>query len=231
MSDSPEGTSEHAPFPLIFAAPSGAGKTTLAHRLRERRNDVAFSVSATTRPPRAYEADGRDYHFVSEAEFRRMIEAGELLEWAEVHGNLYGTPRRNLREAAQRGMYLLLDIDVQGARNVSQALPEAVSIFVLPPTGTELFNRLARRGSESESVRLRRLANARAELAAASEFDYVIVNREVEAATDVVEAILRAEAYRARHARGLKQRIARTQREIDDCLAQNPHQTQERISQ
>jgi len=118
-------------FPLVMAAPSGAGKTTIARALRERRKDVVFSVSATTRPPRPGERDGVDYHFVDHAGFRRMIDGGELIEWAEVHGNLYGTPLRNVADAVARREYLLLDIDVQGARQIRGKLPEAVFVFVL----------------------------------------------------------------------------------------------------
>lgn len=208
-----------APFPLIFAAPSGAGKTSIAHALRERRDDVVFSVSATTRPPREYERDGVDYFFRTEEQFRHMIAQGELLEWAEVHGNLYGTPRWNLEAAATSSRHLVLDIDVQGSRLVRHAVPTAVSIFVLPPSGQELVRRLSGRGSESGETRLRRLRAARHEIAAAAEFDYVIVNESLDGSVDLVEAILRAEARRTARLPGLGGFIDRLCREVDEDLA------------
>lgn len=186
-----------ARFPVIFAAPSGAGKTTIARSLAKRRSDVVFSISATTRPPRSYERNGVDYFFSSETEFRRMIDAGELLEWAQVHGNYYGTPRRNLEMAHERDSFLLLDIDVQGSRQVRERVPQAVSVFVLPPSGAELARRLVGRGSEDAAVQQRRLRAARDEIRSAGEFDYVLVNEDVERSVDAVEAILRCEQHRA----------------------------------
>lgn len=206
-------------FPVIFAAPSGAGKTSIARALADRRDDVEFSVSATTRPPRGYERDGVDYHFHSEHEFRRMIEAGELMEWARVHGNYYGTPRENVERARMRGRFLLLDIDVQGSRQVKEAIAEAVSIFVLPPSGIELARRLAGRGSESEEVRSRRLQAAREEIRAASEFDYVIVNESVDTSVDLVEAVLTAERHRVGRMEHLEQVVDRLCLEVDGCLS------------
>lgn len=216
------------PFPVIFAAPSGAGKTSIAQALRARRTDVRFSVSATTRPPRDYEREGVDYFFRSEEEFRRMIDAGELLEWARVHGSYYGTPRRNLDDALAGDEYLILDIDVQGSRQVRRLVPDAVAIFVLPPSGGELARRLAGRGSEGEEVRRKRLRAAREEIAAAAEFDYVIVNHDIERSVDVVEAILAAEAHRSRRLPGLSESIHRLCREVDACLepaAEGPETT------
>lgn len=192
------GTLRARTFPLVLSAPSGAGKTTIARRLRERRGDVVFSVSATTRAPRDYEVDGRDYHFVPVESFRAMIERGELLEWAEVHGNYYGTPRSNLDEAVARGEFLLLDIDVQGARQIRLQAPDALHLFVLPPSGRELMERLLGRGSESGEVRQRRLRNACAEVREAAEFDYVVVNDDLDATVDAIEGILASEAHRVR---------------------------------
>ena len=205
-------------FPLVLSAPSGAGKTTIARRLRERRADVVFSVSATTRPARPGEVDGRDYHFVSEAEFRRMAEAGELIEWAEVHGNLYGTPLANVRRAAERGEYLLLDIDVQGAELIRERVPEAVHVFILPPSGAALAERLLRRGSEGEAVRARRLLNACREVRLAPRFDHVVVNDELEHAVDEVELILGGEANRVRQIPSLDAEVDRICGEIEGYL-------------
>ena len=202
-------------FPVIFAAPSGAGKTSIAQSLRQRRDDVAFSVSATTRPPRPYEEEGVDYYFRSEPEFREMVAAGELLEWAEVHGNLYGTPQSNLTSATSAGKHLILDIDIQGSRLVRQKVPDAVSIFVLPPSGSELSRRLVGRNTEPIDVRLRRLRAARLELAAAAEFDYVIVNDDLDVSVDAVETILRAETQRTTHQPGLAELINRMCEEVD----------------
>ena len=185
------------PFPVVIAAPSGAGKTSLARALVERHENLVFSVSATTRQPRRLEQGGKDYLFVSDAEFDRMLEAGELLEWAVVHGRRYGTPRREVEGALARGLTPVLDIDVQGARQVRRSYPAAVLVFILPPSGEELNRRLTLRGSESSEDRIRRLENARRELSAAPEFDYVVVNDDLySAATDFV-SIIRAERARA----------------------------------
>lgn len=203
-----------AAFPVILSAPSGAGKTTIAHGLRQRRDDVVFSVSATTRPPRPGEYDGVDYHFVSEARFRTMIEADELLEWAEVHGNLYGTPVENVESAARAGHVPVLDIDVQGARHISRKLPTAVSIFILPPSGDALVRRLVGRGSEENRTVRRRLDNARRELGALREFDYVVVNDDLDAAIQTVESILLAERRSVQRIREAEKRIERLRHEI-----------------
>jgi guanylate kinase len=199
----------------VLSAPSGAGKTTLAALLRQRNPDVAFSVSATTRPPRAGELPGVHYHFVARDEFQRMAAEGELLEWAEVHGNLYGTPLRNVREAQARGQHLLLDIDVQGARQIRQSLPEAVMVFVLPPSGRVLVERLAARGTEASGVRERRLRNAEQEIQAATGFDHVVVNDTLEHAVTELEAVLRGRAGPPRPGEWLHQRIAAICGEID----------------
>ncbi|MGH7459174.1 MAG: guanylate kinase [Longimicrobiaceae bacterium] len=207
------GEAEGAAFPLILAAPSGAGKTTIARKLRERRSDVAFSLSVTTRPPRPGEREGVDYTFVSPSEFLELVERGELLEWAEVHGQLYGTPRRELEEARAQGEHLLLDIDVQGARQLRTAVPDAVAVFILPPSGSVLVDRLLGRGSEGRDSRLHRLERACAELEAAAEFDQVVVNDDLERAVDDVEAILDGRPGRARPA-GLKGEVSRLRAEI-----------------
>ncbi len=211
-------------FPLILAAPSGAGKTSIARELGKRRSDIEFSTSCTTRPPRSGERDGVDYHFRSEGEFREMVASGALLEWAEVHGHLYGTPASNLVEARGRRHLLLLDIDVQGSRQVKQSVPESVSVFVLPPSAEELIRRLTLRGSEDAAVRQRRLAAARDELKAAGEFDYVVVNEDLSAAVDAVERILLAEAGRVSRISNLKTHIAGLVDGIGAGLGEHPEQ-------
>jgi guanylate kinase len=205
-------------FPLIFAAPSGAGKTTIARRLMERRGDLEFSVSMTTRARRGYEVEGEHYFFVSEPEFRDRVAAGELLEWAEVHGNLYGTPRSNMDRAVARERFLVLDIDIQGARQVREHVADAVSIFVLPPDGGELAHRLVSRGSEDREVQRRRLRNALAEIRAATEFDYVVVNRSLDDAVEEVDAIIRAESARSGRMQGLPESIRLLAEQIENVL-------------
>ena len=205
-------------FPLIFAAPSGAGKTTLARALGRRRPDVVFSVSATTRPPRVGERDAVDYYFCSEDEFRARIADGELLEWAEVHGCLYGTPRSNLVTAVDRRHFLLLDIDVQGSRQVKALAPDAVSIFVLPPDGRELAARLVGRGSEEPERLRRRLVAAREEIRAAAEFDYVVINDDIDQAVDAIERIIAVESMRPGRTDALTGYIAKMSGEIDAVL-------------
>ena len=207
-----------APFPLVLSAPSGAGKTTLANLLRRRNRDVAFSVSATTRPPRPREIDGVSYHFVSRDEFMRMRDAGELIEWAEVHGNLYGTPLANVRRAQARGEHLLLDIDVQGARQIRDKVPEAVRVFVLPPSGAALVKRLRSRATEDPAVLRRRLRNAVEEIGAAPEFDYVVINDVLNDAARELEAVLRGRAGPRGVGAGLEARIAAVCAEIEQEL-------------
>ncbi len=206
-------------FPVIFAAPSGAGKTTIARALLASRDDVEFSISATTRTPRPGERHGRDYFFHSEEEFRQMVDDGELLEWAMVHGHLYGTPRRNLTDAEARGRHLILDIDVQGSRLVRGQVPDAVSIFVLPPSGGELVRRLVGRQSETDEVQKRRLVAARDELVAVREFDYVIVNDDLDASVQQVNSILASERHRISRIAELRDFVQRLVSEVDDHLA------------
>jgi guanylate kinase len=200
-------------FPLVLAGPSGAGKTTVARALVAGRDDLRFSVSATTRPPREGETDGVDYHFLDRAEFERRRDAGELLEWAEVHGRLYGTPRFELDAARREGRHLLLDIDVQGARSVRRVAPQAVTVFILPPSGTRVVERLRGRGSEGEEALRARLAGARAELDALEEFDYAVVNDALEETVGAVEAVLAAEEHRVDR---LGERVLRRARELQD---------------
>jgi guanylate kinase len=173
-----------------------------------------FSVSATTRAARAGEQDGVDYHFLDRARFEELVRTGEMLEYAEVHGELYGTPRYNLDVARERGQHLLLDIDVQGARQVRRVEPEVLSIFLLPPSGTRVVERLRGRGSEDEDELRQRLATAEAELRAVSEFEYVLVNDELEETTRRLKSILASEERKV--ARLGKEAVERANRLISE---------------
>ncbi len=185
-------------FAVVICAPSGAGKTTVARALVDASDDIVFSVSATTRPARPDEREGVDYQFVSRAEFESMVRGGELIEWAEVHGELYGTPRANLEEAERQGKLPLLDIDVQGARQVVESRPDTVTIFLLPPSFDMLLERLRGRGSEEEARIRRRLETAKAELRCVDDFQYVVVNERLEDAVERIRAIVAAERQRLR---------------------------------
>jgi guanylate kinase len=178
---------------FVLSGPSGGGKTSVCRALLSRRTDVMFSVSVTSRAPRVGEQDGTDYHFVSRHEFEEMRDDGQLLEWAEVHGDLYGTPRSNLDDSRASGRTLLLDIDVQGARQVSENLEAAVLVFLLPPSVDELLARLRGRGSEDEATVRRRMLSALSELEAVGEFNYVVVNDQFDSTVSAVESILVAE--------------------------------------
>lgn len=179
--------------PLVLCGPSGGGKTSVCEALRERRSDVEFSISATSRTPRDGEIDGVHYHFVSRDRFKEMARNGELLEWAEVHGELYGTPVSNLSVCSDSGSVLLLDIDVQGARAVRQKLKAAVLVFLMPPSAGHLLERLRGRGSEDPDALQRRMRSALSELEAVGEFDYAVINDDLSATVDAVESILVAE--------------------------------------
>ena len=194
---------------IIITAPSGAGKTTLVSGLLERDARVRLSVSYTTRAPREGEVDGRHYHFVDIDTFRNMRDRGEFLEWAEVHGNYYGTSKAWIREQIASGADLLLEIDWQGAQQVRKAFPEAVGVFVLPPSFEVLEQRLRGRGTDSDDVISRRLLGARGEMRHVGEFDYVILNDVLEDAVGDLVAIVRASRLRysrqrARHSRYLE---------------------------
>jgi guanylate kinase len=182
---------------FVISAPSGAGKTTLCLRLMETLGGLAFSVSHTTRQPRRGEVNGKDYHFISPAAFEGLASTGFFLEWAEVHGNWYGTSRDEVVSRLDMGDDVLLDIDVQGGAQVRERFPEAILIFVLPPSWEVLEERLRRRGSEESSSMEIRLANARSELQKSCEYDYVVVNDELGKATDELTAIIVASRCRA----------------------------------
>jgi guanylate kinase len=190
---------------FILSAPSGAGKTTLYNGLRRVYPEMELSVSCTTRAKRASEVNGRDYRFLSKPQFDRLRRRGEFAEWARVHDYFYGTPRKPLERCIRAGRDILLDIDVQGARQIKKACPEAVSVFLLPPSLRELERRLAARGTDGKEIIRRRLANAQGEIGQIIHYDYYVVNRQVDEAVDALSAIVQAE--RARISRVSKWRL------------------------
>jgi guanylate kinase len=197
---------------LILASPSGAGKSTLA-RLLLQKHRIDLSVSVTTRQKRPSEVEGIHYHFISEARFTAMRDHGELLEWAEVHGNFYGTPREPVEKALAEGRDMLFDIDWQGTVQVKDKLgDDVVAIFVLPPSIAELEQRLNRRAEDAAAIIARRLANARAEIAEWRRFDYVVVNDDLDRAYHEIESVLTAERLRRARVTGLE-------RFVEDLLA------------
>ena len=177
----------------VVAAPSGAGKSSLVRALMEVDSGVRASISHTTRAPRGQEVDGREYHFVDTARFEQMVADGQFLEWAQVHGNRYGTSRQAVIERLDQGDDALLEIDYQGALQVKQIFPQAVLIFVMPPSWEELRSRLERRGEDSADTIEQRLLNARTELAQAKSFDYVIINELFERALFYLNTIVHAQ--------------------------------------
>lgn len=181
---------------IVISAPSGGGKGTILKELFLRDENLRYSVSATTRAPRPGEKHGEQYYFVSREEFTHMIEHGEMLEHAEFCDNLYGTPRKPVEEQTEKGFDVVLEIEVQGGAQIKRLVPDCVSIFIVPPSMEVLEKRLRRRGTEQEDVVLKRLATARKEIPMACNYDYVVVNGELEKAVDEVEAILRAEKLR-----------------------------------
>ena len=193
---------------FIVSAPSGSGKSTLVEKLMQCVANPRFSVSYTTRPPRGSERNGRDYFFIPREEFERRIAQGEFLEWAEVFGNYYGTHRSELDRASQEGVDLVLDIDVQGARQLKEKIPAAVTIFILAPSRQVLEQRLRTRSQDAEAVIERRLSEAAEEIRNYSQYDYVLVNREVEASVDNLVSIVKA----------VRSRRERMEREIRPIL-------------
>jgi guanylate kinase len=187
-------------FPVILSSPSGGGKTTIAHKLLAARPDVGYSVSATTRPPREGEMDGRDYHFRSLKEFKRGQSAGEFAESAEVHGHLYGTLRAEVDRVLTAGKHVIMDIDVQGTRQFAAAFPDSVLIFILPPSAEALIARLETRGTEDPKSLIRRFRSAKDELKAIDLYQYVVVNDEVDSAVAAISGIIESEGLKqSRH--------------------------------
>jgi len=203
---------------IILSSPSGAGKSTLARRLRAWDRDIRFSVSATTRPPREGETDGVEYHFHSRAEFEAMIDAGALLEYAEVFGNLYGSPRAPVTAALEAGQDVLFDIDWQGGQQIRNSLraEDVVSVFVLPPSIAELERRLTNRGQDSAEVIAGRMQRARDEISHWAEYDYVLVNTDIDKAEAEVRAIVTAERLKRSRQTGLMARVRALNAEFEE---------------
>ncbi len=208
------------PFPIILSAPSGGGKTTIARHLLELRADVGYSVSCTTRAPRPREVDGKDYYFLSRDEFVRRRLAGDFAESAEVHGNLYGTLRSEISRVLGSGRHVIMDIDVQGARQIRDAFPASVTVFVLPPSGEVLLERLRKRKTESPQQLVSRLNSALHELRAVEEYEYVVVNDDLDQAVLRVGAIIDAEVVSRERVSGLRQQVEqlihRLEAEVDN---------------
>jgi len=200
---------------LVLSSPSGAGKTTLARRLIEEDAGLSMSISATTRPARPGEVDGRDYHFVDEARFKQMRETGELLEWARVFDNFYGTPREPVEAATAQGRDILFDIDWQGAQQLSEKMKhDVVRVFILPPSVDALAERLKARAQDSDEVVRARMQKASAEISHWPEYDYVIVNTNLDASAAGLKAILAAERLKRERLDGLTGFVREMQRTL-----------------
>ena len=202
------------PFPLVLSSPSGGGKSTIRKQLVEGRDDLGYSVSATTRSPRQNEIDGVDYFFLTRPEFIARRERGEFVEWASYAGEWYGTLKSELERLFGEGKHPVLDIEIDGARQVKEHYPDAVLVFVLPPSGTELVERLRGRNTEPPEILKRRLDRAAVELEAAGEYDYVVVNEDIVTAVGHVAAILEAESRKVRRQRSLSHSIDELRRDV-----------------
>ena len=204
------------PFPIILSAPSGGGKTTIAKELLRRRTDLGYSVSCTTRNPRVGEVEGRDYYFLSLAEFERRRDAGEFAESAEVHGNMYGTLRSEIERVLSSGRHVVMDIDVQGAQQFTRAFPQSVTIFVLPPSAEVLLERLRRRRTESKEQLAKRLQSALQELQAVELYQYVVTNDDLAKAVHRVSSIVDAEVVSRERVAGLRHQVSLLVRRLEE---------------
>lgn len=202
------------PFLLVLSSPSGGGKTTIAKNLLQARDDLGYSVSATTRPRREDEREGVDYYFLTRDEFLRRADRGEFLEWATYAGNLYGTLRSEIDRILARGRTAVLDVEVEGARQIRASFPNSLHVFVLPPSADVLVERLAGRNTEPPVIIRERIARAADELAAVAEYDYAIFNEDLVLAVTQVAAILDAEARRVARQEGLAAFIERLRRDV-----------------
>ncbi|MBG99046.1 MAG: guanylate kinase [Solibacterales bacterium] len=204
------------PLVFIISAPSGSGKSTLVKRLIEIDDNLTFSTSVTTREPRKGDVEGESYEFITKEEFVQLRDCGKLLEWAEVFGNYYGTSQEVLVRAEQQQLDLILDIDVQGAAQLKERLPEAVTIFVLPPSRDELANRLRNRSSDSDAVRERRLKDAGQEVLNYEQYDYILINDQLDESLEQLRGIILAERCRQHRARSDIKTILKSFRDGDD---------------
>jgi guanylate kinase len=202
------------PFLLVLSAPSGGGKTTIAKKLLQGRDDLAYSVSATTRPIRKGERDGVDYHFLSRAEFQQRQQKGEFVEWATYGGELYGTLKSEIDRIFSQGRHAVLDIEVEGARQIRRNFENSLHLFVVPPSAETLVKRLTERKTEDPAILRKRIARAADELAAISEYDYVIVNEDLNLAVGQVKAILDAETRRVSRQPNLPEFVEKLRRDV-----------------
>ena len=220
MSNDPVPVAARRGVLLVVASPSGAGKSTLSRNLLAIDKHIELSVSVTTRERRPTEIEGHHYHFITKRRFDQMRDAGELLEHAEVHGNFYGTPREPVEQAIAEGRDVLFDIDWQGTQQLYEKLPEDIaSVFILPPSGMELMSRLERRADTAPDVIRRRMANARNEITHWGEYDYVIVNDDVQAANFTLQAILSAERARRTRNAATAGLVSRLDGELADLIS------------
>ena len=208
------------PFPLVLSAPSGVGKTTIARRLMAQRADVGYSVSCTTRAPRPTEADGVDYQFLADPEFIAKQEQGEFAEWALVHGKRYGTLRSEVQRVLDAGRFVLMDIDVQGARQFIGSFPQSVLVFVLPPSVEALVDRLRSRNTESDAQLAERLRNAHTELQDVTRYHYVVVNDSLDQAVEKVSAIIDAEGLRRDRVHKLDEQVSALVDRLEEQIQQ-----------
>jgi guanylate kinase len=218
-------------FPIILSAPSGGGKTSIAQALLARRPDIGYSVSCTTRKPRPGEIPGTDYYFVSRAEFLAKRQRDEFAESAEVHGNLYGTLRSEVLRVLESGRHVLMDIDVQGAAQFTKVFPQSVTVFVVPPSADVLLQRLRKRQTESGAELADRLQAALQELQAVDEYEYVVVNDELEKAVQQVSTIIDAEVSARERVEGLRRQVTQLIARLEHEIAATQPERRQELSQ
>ena len=202
-------------FPIILSSPSGAGKTTIAAAILKARKDIGYSVSCTTRAPRAGEVEGKDYYFLSRVEFIKRMNEGAFAESAEVHGNLYGTLKSEIQRVLNGGQHVLMDVDIQGAALLRRAFPSVVTIFILPPSGEVMLQRLAKRKTEDKEAIVRRLESALQELQAVQDYEYVVVNDVLDDSVRRVSSIVDAEVVSRERVAGLREQVAALIRRLE----------------